>query len=79
MGIENEPPNVYLLQERFQAGGVGAFRQPKSGWLGPEKVDIYFSSNQNLGARGWRRFLLQNRKQTVSRGAGDDLDRTRFP
>ena len=75
MGIENEPPNVCLLQERFQAGGVRAFRQPKSDWLGAEKIDINISPNQNLGARGLRRLLLKNGKQTVRRGAGDDFER----
>src|SRR4029453_3620552 len=78
MCIEDEPPNICLLQERFHSGGVRTFRQPKSDWLGTEKVDIHVSADQNLGARGWRRLLLKDGEQTVRRSAGDDFERARL-
>src|SRR5919106_1235973 len=79
MCIEDEPPNVCLLQEQFQAGRVSAFRQPKSDWLGAEKIDVHISPDQNLGACGLKRLLLKNGKQTVGRGAGDDFESARLP
>ena len=75
--VENEPANVCFLQNRFQLRLVSAFRQPKPDRLGVEKIDIDISPDQNLRARGLRRLLLKNGKQTVRGGAGDDFKRAR--
>src|SRR5712692_2483037 len=77
--VEKGPANVRFLEKRFQSRRIGAFRQPKTSRLGAEKIDIHISSDQNLGARGLRRLMLENGKQTVGGGAGDDFERARLP
>src|SRR5947207_4318463 len=76
VSVENEPANVRFLQNRFQPRREGALRQPNPTRIGPEKIDIDIATDQDLGARGLGRLLLQQRKQTVRRSRGDDFERT---
>ena len=54
-------------------GRVGAFRQPKAAWIDIEIFAVNIATDQDLGARRFARLLLNNRQQSVRRGAGDDL------
>src|SRR5712691_4065912 len=78
MRIENEPANIRFLQNRFEPGRVGAFRQPETDWIDIKKIDIYIAADQNLRARGFARLLLNQREQSVCRGAGNNFERAGF-
>src|SRR6266481_1140428 len=73
MCVDNEPADVGFLQNNLQTQSVSAFRQPESGRLFAENVDISVASDQNLCTRGLARLLLKNWQQTMRGGAGDDF------
>src|SRR6266446_923508 len=75
VSIENEPTQVGCLQDRFQAGRVGALGQPKTNWIDTKNIDIRISSDQNLRAHCFARMQW---KQSMGRGAGDDFERAGF-
>ena len=76
VGIQDEPADVGLLQEHFDAGGVGAFRQPDAARIAPETTAVMIARGENLRAEG-RRMVGQQRQQAVRGGGGDDLQQAR--
>ena len=65
--VEDEPADVRLLQKCFDAGDVGAFRQPDAARVAAETTAIMVARRQDLRADG-RRMARQQRQQPV-RGA----------
>src|SRR5215470_4382194 len=76
--VDNEPSEIRVLQNRFQARSITAFRQPKSIGFTVEKFDIRVAPDQNLRTRCASRLLLDDWQQAVCCCAGDDFQRTRF-
>ena len=72
--VEDEPADVRLLQKNFDAGNVGAFRQPDSARVAPEATAIMVARRQNLRADG-RWMIREQRQQSVRRAGGDDFQR----
>ncbi len=55
VGIEHEPADVGLLQELFDALGIGAFGQPNTLGFATETGGIMIARRQDLRAdRRWR-------------------------
>ena len=71
--VEDEPADVRLLQKRFDAVDVGAFRQPDAARVAAKATPVMVARGQNLRAEG-RRMVRQQRQQPVRRGGGDDFD-----
>ncbi len=71
--VENEPADVRLLQKSFDAGDVGAFRQPDAARVAAKATPVMVARGQDLRADG-RRMVRQQRQQSVRRGGGDDFN-----
>src|SRR5271165_6948958 len=52
--VEDEPADVRFLQKCFDAGGVGAFRQPDAARVAPETGAVMVSRRENLRTDGRR-------------------------
>src|SRR6266704_3714577 len=72
MGVNNEPADVGLLQNRFHPLRVSAFRQPDTARVPAEATPVMVAGHKDLGANG-RRMIGQQRQQRVRGGAGDNF------
>ena len=68
----DEPADVGLLQNAFDALGEGAFRQPDAARLASETLAVMIARDENLRPQGGR-VVGQQRQQRVGRGAGGDF------
>ena len=50
MGIEDEPAQIRLLKNLFEAGRIGALRQPEASGFGVKGVAKDVTSDQDLRA-----------------------------
>ena len=75
--VKNKPADIRFLQNRVESGRVGAFGQPKTGWLGMKNIDMNVATDENLRAGRFARLLVNQRQQTVGRRAGDDFQGAR--
>jgi hypothetical protein len=66
MGIDDEPADVFRLQQFCDAGRVSTLRQPKAGRFSAKRFAKLITPDGDLRMRSPRR-LLQNRKNRVRR------------
>src|SRR6266568_3785808 len=75
MGVNNEPADVGLLQNRFHPLRVSAFRQPDAARVPAEAILVMVAGHKDLRANG-RRMIGQQRQERVRGSAGDDFQLT---
>src|SRR5207245_1733497 len=72
VGVGDEPAQVGLLKDAFQALRVSAFRKPDAARFAAKASPVMVPGNEYLGAQGGR-MIGQQRQQCVRGGAGDYL------
>ena len=77
MGVDEEVPDRRLPQQLVDAGHVAALREPHAARATPEVPLVEVGRHVNLGAQR-RPVAIEERKEGVGGGGGDDLHPTRL-